>query len=170
MSSGISFGAPWGKSLKAVTAFTVAMLLGIAIIGFLTGPRGGTDGVIWFAGMAVSPLLIVILALPFAVRGYVLSRKTLLVKRMGWCSRIELEKLVEVEIDPKAMARSIRTFGNGGLFGFTGLYWNRKLGSYRAYVTDFRFCVVLRFARGVVIVSPDDPKAFVRDLKMLRGM
>jgi hypothetical protein len=170
MNSGISFGAPWGRPLKAVTVFTVAMLLGIAIIGFLTGPRGGTEALIWFAGMAVSPLLIVILSLSFAVRGYVLTRKTLFIKRIGWYSRIELEKLVDVEINPKAMARSIRTFGNGGLFGFTGLYWNRKLGSYRAYVTDFQFCVILRFARGVVIITPDDPKAFVRDLKMLRGM
>lgn len=170
MSLGISFGAPWGKPLKVVSTFTVAMLLGITIVGFLTGPRGGVDGMIWFTGMVVSPLLIVILSLPFAVRGYVLTRKALIIKRMGWYSRIDLQGIKDVEINPKAMARSIRTFGNGGLFGFTGLYWSRKLGSYRAYVTDFHLCVVLRLPKGIIVITPDDPQAFVRDLKMLRGM
>jgi hypothetical protein len=170
MSSVISFGAPWGKPLKVATILTVVLLTGIAITGLLTGPRGGKEGVIWLVAMVVLPLLIWVFALPFAVCGYVLSRGTLLISRFGWYSRIDLKGLKGAEVDPKAMAGSIRTFGNGGLFSFTGLYWSRKLGSYRAYVTDFRFCVILRFNRGVVVVSPDDPEAFVRDLKMLKGI
>ena len=52
------------------------------------------------------------------------------------------------------MRRGIRTFGNGGGFSFTGFYYNQRLRSYRAFVTDLRRTVVLRYAaRTVVSVS-----------------
>ena len=67
------------------------------------------------------------------------------------------------------MRRSIREFANGGLFSYTGGFHNSVLGSYRAFVTDHARTVVLRFpdrAAGdrVVVLSPDDPEAFVARL------
>ncbi len=67
-------------------------------------------------------------------------------------------------LDPDALRGSIRLFGNGGMFSFTGLFRSPKLGRYRAYVTDPARTVTLRFADRVVVVSPSDPAAFVRDL------
>jgi len=64
------------------------------------------------------------------------------------------------------MRGSIRTFGNGGLFSFTGFYRNRLLGAYRAFVTDPRQAVVLRFPKRNVVVSPGAPEEFVRDLPL----
>jgi len=57
--------------------------------------------------------------------------------------------------------------GNGGFFSFTGLFYNRKLGFHRAFVTDHIRTVVLRFPHRTVVVSPADPEAFVRDLAAL---
>jgi hypothetical protein len=170
MSSGIFFGAPWGKPLKAISFFTVAMLLAVVALGLLTGPRGGVDGVIWLGSMAAFPVLVIFLTLPFAVRGYMLTRETLFIKRMGWYSRIDLRGLEAIEIDPKATAGSIRTFGNGGFFGFTGWYWSKKFRAFQVFATDLRLSVVLRFPKRVIIITPDNPEVFVRDLKMLRGM
>jgi len=62
------------------------------------------------------------------------------------------------------MCKSIRTCGNGGFFSFTGFYWSRKLKSYRAYVTDLRRTVVLRYERRTILLSPDSPEDFVREL------
>jgi hypothetical protein len=59
------------------------------------------------------------------------------------------------------MKGSIRLFGNGGLFSFTGLYRNKKLGNYRAFVNDWHKCVILRFAKRTIVVSPNDPDGFV---------
>jgi len=59
---------------------------------------------------------------------------------------------------------SIRLFGNGGFFSFTGVFQSRKLGRYRAFVTDPARCVILRFTGRVVVVSPADPEAFIRDV------
>jgi hypothetical protein len=52
--------------------------------------------------------------------------------------------------------------GNGGLFSFTGWYWNKTLGSFRAFATDFRYTVVLKREGSTVVVTPDDPQGFVQ--------
>ena len=61
-------------------------------------------------------------------------------------------------------SKALRTCGNGGLFSFTGFYWSKRLGPFRAYVTNHRHCVVLRLAGKTVVMSPDDPEAFMRAL------
>jgi hypothetical protein len=62
--------------------------------------------------------------------------------------------------------RSLRTFGNGGAFSFTGFYYNKRLRSYRAYVTDPRRSVVLRYTNRRVVLSPAAPEDFVQDLAL----
>ena len=52
----------------------------------------------------------------------------------------------------------------------TGCFWNRKLGRYRAYVTDPKRAVVLRFDDRVVVVSPDCPAEFVAAVSKTRGL
>lgn len=59
--------------------------------------------------------------------------------------------------------------GNGGLFSFTGWYRNKILGVYRAWVTDLRSTVILRFEKRAVVLSPADPNAFIRDLALVRS-
>jgi hypothetical protein len=68
---------------------------------------------------------------------------------------------MSVKFDPEATRRSIRTFGNGGFFSFTGYFRNQELGSYRAFMTDRRHAVILRFPSSVIVISPDPPEDFV---------
>jgi hypothetical protein len=56
--------------------------------------------------------------------------------------------------------------GNGGFFCWTGYFRNRRLGSFRALVTDPARCVVLEFSRFKLVVSPEKPEAFVRALDL----
>lgn len=169
---GTSFGAPWGKMLKIMTAFTVIILVVIPIIGLLTSPESIVPkiNIVWFFSMVVMPLLILIVTSFFAIRGYIISKDHLLIKRFGWCSKLNLKELKSVEIDPLAMKRSIRTFGNGGLFSFCGKFWNKRLGFYGAYVTDPNLSVVLRFTNKVIVISPEKPDRFVDLLKQVRGI
>ena len=47
----------------------------------------------------------------------------------------------EMEIAPIGkddLKSSLRTFGNGGLFGYAGYFRNKKLGKYRMYVTRLK--------------------------------
>ena len=84
-------------------------------------------------------------------------------------SKIALTDLVAAEVDSNAMAKSVRTFGNGGLFCFAGYFWNKKLGTYRAFATDLKRCVVLKFPNRTVVVTPDNPEEFVARIKELKG-
>jgi hypothetical protein len=51
--------------------------------------------------------------------------------------------------------------GNGGLLAISAHFSNTALGRYRAFVTDYKRTVVIDTPRGIVVVSPDRPEAFV---------
>lgn len=167
MVSTYSFAAPWGTSLKLMTGLAVFTLVGIALIGAFTGPCGS---VIWILSMKVMPLAMLFIASFFTIRGYVLSGDTLIIRRPGWSSKVYLNGIVSVEADPNAMANSIRTFGNGGMFCYAGKFRNNKLGSYRAFATDLSLSVVLKYSDRVVVVTPGMPDEFVEKIKESTGL
>ena len=158
------FNAPWGTLLKAVTGMSILVLVGVPVIGVLSGPH---EDSFWILGMVVMPLAILVGGAFFMIRGYVLTQDSLTIQRLGWCSRVDLSGLQSVEADGQAMSRSIRTCGNGGLFCFAGAFRNRKLGAYRAFATDPKRSVVLRFPNRTVVVTPDQPEAFIARVKEL---
>ena len=48
------------------------------------------------------------------------------------------------------------------------IFYSKRLGSYRAYVTDPRQCVVLRYPHRRVVLSPASPEDFVSDLALAK--
>jgi len=138
------FAAPWSLSLWVVTLLCTL----VCLVGALHTSA-------WL-------LLVPAVTIPFAVRGYVVRGRMLIIQRPFWSTRIALGGLRSAHHDPHAMDGGIRTFGIGGLFSFTGYYWNRTLGAYQAFVNDPRLAVVLVFADRRVLVSPDRPRAFAR--------
>lgn len=167
MEQGMTFRAPWGALLKVMTSLSVFILVGVAVVGVCVGPRGN---VLWILGMVVIPLLMLVVAAFFTIRGYALAGDTLLVQRLGWNSKVDLSDLTSVEIDPQAMIRSIRTFGNGGMFCFAGAFHNKKLGSYRVFATDPKRSVVLKCTKRVVVVTPDRPEEFAAKIRQLKHL
>ncbi len=161
--------APWSTALRLVSFLGAGVLLAV---GYTVGraiPRTGHAPVAEAAGRVVLPvfLLVVVGSLLFVVTGYHLEGTSLLVHRPLWQSRIDLRGLERVWHDPAAMRRSLRLFGNGGLFSITGLYRNSTLGTYRAFVTDPARAVVLRSPARVVVVSPASPLEFVSHVATL---
>jgi hypothetical protein len=94
----------------------------------------------------------------------------LVVRRLGWSTRIPLEGLQSVVVDPDALKGSLRLAGNGGLYACTGLFRNKRLGLYRAFVTDLNRCDVLRLPKRPIVVSPDRPEEFVGAVKAAAGL
>lgn len=155
-----SYPAPWAKSLKITSALMVglAVIVPIFLPALLTGPR-------WQSAMASWLLpLIVAGCFPFQIRGYRITPEAILIRRLGWTTRLSRTGLDSAEVMPDAMKGSIRLCGNGGLFSFTGWFRNGRLGTYRAYVSDPSRAVVLRFGTRAIVVSPGSPEEFVRDL------
>ena len=153
--------APWGKALVIVSALVTVLCLGAAVATplILPGEAGWTIVLLrWLPPVLLSGML------PFIVRSYSITEDAILIRRLFWNTRLERGLLVSAEIAPRIMNKSLRACGNGGGFSFTGWYWNRNLGLYRAFVTDLNRTVVLRFRLRNIVVSPEDPAAFVRDL------
>ncbi len=159
------FNAPWGTMLKVISLLGTVLLIGVFGGMALTG-RASTA--ITMALYLVIPLLTLSISLLFTVRGYSISGNSFSVRRLLWYTDIDISMLKTVECDPKAMTGSIRTFGNGGLYSFSGRYKSGKLGTFKAYVTDFKKCVVIKTAGQTVVVSPENPELFVEILRNLQ--
>ncbi|MDA8403886.1 MAG: YfcE family phosphodiesterase [Desulfobacteraceae bacterium] len=164
----LHFKAPWTASVKTATVLGCTVLLGLMGAGLFGIPGG--DPVfrpVRDLPMIVFPPCILFGSMLFMIRGYELTKNAVYVKRLLWRTTIYLPGLTSVEINPAAMSKSFRTFGNGGLFSICGAFSNRSLGNYRAYATDPEKSVVLRFKNHVVVVTPHDPERFVSDIHQL---
>jgi len=154
-----TFRAPWGKTLKWVSVLGPCLLIGVGIwFSTLPGPRAPIYfSQVLFAGLILGPAL-------FTIRGYTVTPEAILVYRLFWDTRLPREGLVSATVEPQAFKKTLRTCGNGGMYSFTGWYWNKRLGHFRAYVTDLNRTVVLRWEKRTAVISPDDPEGFVREV------
>ena len=156
------YKAPWSTSLIVVSVLATLLCLVITFgVPFLPAPKHGGEAGMWLRWL---PLALVFGCALFTVRSYTIAPDAILVQRLLWATRLPRAGLKSAEFVPKAMCRSLRTCGNGGFFSFTGFYWSKTLKSYRAYVMDLNKTVVLRYERRTVVVSPDSPADFVREL------
>lgn len=162
------FSAPWSRSVRVVTGASLAVLSLILLAGLFTGPQ---ELPLWRVAMVGVPLMVLLGALPFMVRGYVLTESHIEVRRLGWSSVLPLAGLVAVTGEPEGLSGSVRLFGNGGLFGISGWFWNRRIGRFRAYATDPGRVVLLRYRDGSkVVVTPHDVQHFIVRVRTLAKM
>jgi hypothetical protein len=164
-----SFGAPWGKLLYAMTAIGCILLIGVPVM-VLVMMQGDEDAPAYLGPMMVFffPLVLLITAL-FSVRSFDVHQDSIRVKRLFWHTVLPYQGLESVTVDPEAMKGSIRTMGNGGLFSFSGRYRSRKLGGYRALVTDMKNSVILRYGTHTVVVTPEYPEEFADLIRQFSG-
>jgi hypothetical protein len=154
----LEFRAPWSRSLKSASCIALFILLGIAVAGIVLMPARMPLVRVF---MAAVPVCFLVSALLFRVSGYSLSASALEVQRPLWTTRYALADLVSVAGDSDALQGSLRLFGNGGLFSFTGIFWNKRLGLFHAYGTDPERAVVLKFRKRMIVVTPDDTQRFI---------
>lgn len=159
--------APWPTSLKVVSLFASILLAGIGYAAFSVIPHGTRAPFAESFGtlIAIVPIAIALFAVLFIVSGYALDGRSLRVRRLLWSTSIPLAGLRKASHDPGAMKGSIRIFGNGGFFSVTGLYQNKLLGRYRAFVTDPVQAVVLVLPERVIVISPADPPELLEELR-----
>lgn len=162
--SPIEFRAPWSKTLSTATVFSMVMIGAVLVGAIVFRTR---MPLLASLAMMIVPVLVVLVTAPFMVRGYVLTTEEILVKRAGWTTHLPLAGLQSVAGDNEAMRGSIRLLGNGGLFAFTGYFWNRRLGRYRALATDPDRAVVLRYPQRTIVITPHDPQQFIMRTRTL---
>jgi hypothetical protein len=159
--------APWPTSLKAVSLLGTIILGAVSYAAYRAIPAPGGFTHDFGLGVALIPLAALVGAAFFVVRGYTVEPRRLLVERLVSSTAIPLSGLRRAWVDPSVCKGSVRVFGNGGLFSFSGWFYNNRLGRYRLFATDFRSAVVLQFPNRIVVVSPSAPHAFVEHLRHL---
>jgi len=157
--------APWPAALKIVSVLGSCPLLGVGYAAYrvIPTPCGFTHQF----GLAVALLPVSLLpgCLWYIVRGYEIKGTDLYIRRLPTSTLIPLAGLGRIWPEPGVCKGSLRIFGNDGLFAFTGLYSNKKLGRYRMFATDFSRAVVLKMPDRTLVVTPADPGAFIDHLR-----
>ena len=160
------FNAPWSRTLRMISITGTALMIGVPVI---VATEQGTP--LWAGALVSVAMLITLLgSLLFTVRGYEIDSDALLVRRLLWSTGIPLAGLRSITLEPKLTKATVRIWGNGGLFSFSGLYWNRQLGRFRMCATDLSKAVVLRFQDRAWVVTPDRPEEFIQQLTRKAGL
>jgi len=157
--------APWPKGLKITSGLGTVVVIGAGIGAYraIPVPTGFTHQF----GLVVALILPALLigSLLFMVTGYAVEGAELCVERLLWSTRIPLQGLSRAWIEPAVCKGSVRVFGNGGLFSFTGLFYSKRLGRYRLFATDISRSVVLVLPSRVVVITPAEPEAFIEHVR-----
>jgi len=150
-----TYKASLDKTSKILTSIVFLIILPGIIVSLIFTP--------WDSGMleSVVLLILVIFAYLFKVQSYVITDQKIIITRPFSIlnKEIFLSEIESVSIPNKADFNStIRTFGNGGLFGYYGWFRNKKLGSFRMYATNKtnRVLIILKDNKGKIVISPDD--------------
>ena len=148
--------------MSLIVSTVLASVLCIAVSMYILSDAEGVER--W---LFVLPLLVVVGAALFTVRGYALTPEFLRVYRLLWSTRVPLAGLQSAEYDPHAVYKAARSFGNGGLFSISGYFRSKTIGKYRAFISHPSLAVVLRFPDHIVVVSPGIPADFIKQLREL---
>lgn len=143
------FTASYDTTTKIISGVVTALLVVVAVV---------THSVI----AACVSAAIVIGAYAWSPRGYTVSGGLIAVNRLIGTARVPLDGLREARAATKDDFRGcLRLFGNGGLFGYYGLFRTSKLGKSTWYVTNRGKAVVVITGEKTVLFSPDDVEGFI---------
>lgn len=117
------------------------------------------------AGLLLLPVIIIpAVAYASTPLGYALDEHTLTIERKTLRRvRIPLASISACYPLPRGdLRRTIRIYGTGGLFGWSGRYRDRTLGSFSMHASSLDRMVVIRTrTRKPLVISPEDPEAFL---------
>lgn len=165
--------APFGRStriqLGIIVLLLLAITLGVAALVSTAPSRNGTrpPAILIFMPAIAAPAIL-IAHVPFWVRAYRISGRSLEILRRAGTRQVELEGIVSVDPDPDAFKGALRLLGSSGFGGHYGWFRSKRLGRFRAWVSDPARSVVIRFRDHTVVVSPADPAGFTAALRERR--
>ena len=111
-------------------------------------------------------VLIVALAYAWSPRGYVVAGRAVTVRRLIGNVRIPLDGIREARTATRDdLGGAIRLFGDGGLFGYYGLFRTSRLGKCSWYLTDRSRALVVITAGRTALFSPADREGFLAAIR-----
>ena len=144
------FSASYDRTTRIISIVVCALLAAVIVL---------SHNVV-IAGLSILALALWYLYSPL---GYAHEGQTLVIRRPIGNVRLDLTGAREARrTTPSVFTGCIRLWGSGGLFGYYGVFSTSALGRSTWYMTNRQNGVVLVAAAKTVLVSPDDPEAFLR--------
>ncbi|MGC9151438.1 MAG: PH domain-containing protein [Microbacter sp.] len=109
-------------------------------------------------GVLLLFLVLIIGSYLMSPRYYRVENDNLVIVRPAKNKLISLDEIASVRIlDPNEAGGAIRTFGNGGLFGYYGKYFYPKFGRVTLYTSQRKNRILIETKQGFkFMISPDD--------------
>jgi hypothetical protein len=160
----MDFSAPFDRTSQFVT-IAVSGCIALIYIFILNFQKDMPD----FAKIMLIVVFLVIVAIPyfFSVRRYTLGSNTLEISFILHKRTIAIADITEIVFpNHNNLAGSIRLFGSGGFFGYSGHYYLKSIGKYIIYANSTRNTVLIRSKQGkTFVLAPETPENFVAILK-----
>lgn len=124
-------------------------------------PSGAVHTVLQLSGTGL--LLLSIVLFLYAPAGYVLAAASLRIRRRAGDIIIPFDDIKAVRLPAEKELRfPLRTFGNGGVFGYTGRYYTKTTGPMIWQCTRRdRQVIIERNGKLPLVISPDEPARLV---------
>ena len=161
-----AYRAPYDRVVLLVTVIASIALLAatVAMLGVAAAISLPVVRVLCGA-LAVGILAILVFSYVLAPKGYRIEPGRLVVERPAGPLTFALDAPVEIRRADR-LGPTLRTWGNGGLFGAYGRFRNKELGAFRAYSRRSHDYVVIRTPSLTLVAGPEDPDQFVHDLQL----
>lgn len=145
--------------VKGITAFVFILFGVISYLQWNTYRQSEGEFPMW-AVLLMSGFFLTVLIISWALHpnGYSINDDRLIIHRPF--SKVyfhvrEIEKILSPTNEE--MRWTMRTFGNGGLFGIYGKFWNKKFGSMTWYATRRSNYILLELKnQRKIVLTPDD--------------
>lgn len=157
------FAAPWDRTLRITTAAVVLLLAGISVFLLRLATATETTGASAMAVLLVATLAAT-LALCWALgpKAFSIQGGRLRIERPLRSVDVPLAAIRAAGPLPDGALRgSLKVAGSGGLFGYYGRFWNRRLGAFRLYATRRTGLVVVDTGDERFVLSPDPADRFL---------
>jgi len=156
--------APLGGRVRLITWLCIASVVVVdamvAVILFERYPPWR----VW-SGLGIAPVFIAAIGYGALIRRYCLRGDEIVIERAWLTVRLPLAGVTTVESDREATHGAWKLMGNDGLGAYAGRFRSKKLGNFRAYVSDPACAVVLRWPDRCLVVSPAQPGEFIDALQ-----
>ena len=149
-----TFRSPYSKFMLGSTVVGMVLMHGafMACMGGMARSGVGTGRFYTYLLVFVACVSVVLYAFCIQIRKVTLNDVNLVIHRQMGKVRIPLNSITRVEIKDD-IAFDLRLWGISFFFGHYGLFYNRKLGRYKAYVKDGDQMLVVHTENRIYVFS-----------------
>lgn len=156
----MDFKASLDTLAKVMTfgVFILFVVIGQQSVRAILAAAGDRTTILIHGGILFLFVAILLGSWLFAPRSYTVDGTELTINRPIGGVRINRSAIKEVRLlDKGELKGAIRTFGNGGLFGYYGKYYKSGIGHMTWYTTQSKNRILIVTNEGQkIVISPDD--------------